>query len=371
MKHKLLVMTILAAVLVAQQFHTTPTVYGQVAEPSQQTERDASARQKAARMIAEAVSVTSDQVTYMHTMTTPYDSRTRLELYTAKQMEVLLDPRTNTIVRIGSAANATPSNPSQSAQPTTYSTQQLEARARTVVGRYSTASLDKLRANHQQKPIVTQTGGLASKQPTKQQLTTVNFSFFRWEDRNRALDVKGTPPFIQVGFSPDGTLLNYVNTLGLLGADPNTVTTSLAGVYVYANGGNYYTRYGPSQWWSTAWNQGFCYLAGWCNPKNMEYTWSKRTLPADNYARWKPIYTKQDGNLFAFVPCIHAGTRAAKYNITYASGSYQGIERNQAPVCNDWLFIGRYYSIEEVVLTDVTTDDPIAEVGFDELKIEY
>jgi len=113
--------------------------------------------------------------------------------------------------------------------------------------------------------------------------------FFRWEDEhNRLFD--GTAAFLQVGVSRAGTLLNFENRL----PGEKTASTGFRGVLAelwpiapayalganeyYANGGSYWAWEIHNQSHSTQNNAGYCYIAGWCSPKNFYYA----TSPSGN-----------------------------------------------------------------------------------------
>lgn len=145
-----------------------------------------------------------------------------------------------------------------------------------------------------------------------------------------------------------------------------------AQVYIYANGGGYYTRYGPSQYWWTVNNEGYCYDSGSCNPKNMEYTWSGCSL--SNYAKWDNIDYTSWGVHDVYIPGTNATNTAAPYLLTYNGGSSYNFSINQSVYYDSWVRTDPsdpwWYWINNTWLDDNPCNGT-SKIGFDEIKITY
>lgn len=335
-------------------------------------------RQNAVNQVARFAKVSAADVRYERAGKSSYASSAPVELYVVGADQYEVNMLTDEIIQVTPAPRPENVGPKTYNNKPIYASAELEAKARSLISAQSRVRVDALTANHMEKVISV---GASNKpgSPASSDVAPIVYHFFRWEDRSRNLE--GMAPFIQVGFSSGGDLLSYTNTLSLtangrsstqsLSRRGNAAPLALSGVYIYANGGGYYSWYGPTAYRYFAENQGYCYFAGWCSPKNMEWTTSTIST-AVNWARWDNINTSgQNGTLKVYTPCVHAGTTRARYQIVYQSGSYTTRDVNQAPLCNTWTQIAYLRDIELVELTDATGETTTTEVGFDEIQIIY
>jgi hypothetical protein len=220
--------------------------------------------------------------------------------------------------------------------------------------------------------------------------------FFRWEDESR--EVAGAHPFVQVGMTAGGEVVSYTNTLGLPDSPasfsiarrqagavrflPATYGTSIpkaaatiAGVYNFANNGNYYTEYGPSAYWWTTSNEGYCGHIGSCSPAYMKYTYESQNL--SNYATWSHFgYESGFGTHYVFIPRINATTRQSFYQVMYSGGSSYSFSIDQLAYSDVFVRTGstQFYAIGGTYLYDTPWGwgTPAGKkVGFDEIRIIY
>lgn len=145
---------------------------------------------------------------------------------------------------------------------------------------------------------------------------------------------------------------------------------ALSGVYIYTNNGAYYTAYGPSSYWLTTANQGYCGKYGSCSPAYMSYTWSG-CGSSTNYALWDNVDSAQNGTWKVFVPSVNAGTSRAHYTITYNGASQDNRYLNQGAYSDQWIDSHTLYNVSNTWLDDNTCESPIQKIGFDEVQILY
>jgi hypothetical protein len=162
-------------------------------------------------------------------------------------------------------------------------------------------------------------------------------------------------------------LLMVVFSIVMLGAEAFPVR---AGVSIYANNGNYYTEYGPSQYWWTTYNEGFCGRFGSCSPTYMRWTYGCSSL--SNYALWDNVdnnwmYAYHD----VFIPRVDATSQYAPYTVGYSGGSNYSFHLNQNAYYDAWVrgVQGSLYDLRHTHLHDVTYEGCATKVGFDEIKI--
>ncbi len=154
-----------------------------------------------------------------------------------------------------------------------------------------------------------------------------------------------------------------------------SVALALSGTYVYANGGSYYTRYGPSGNWYTTSNEGFCgHISSDCSPNNMEYTYP--SCPSSvNYAQWDNIDAAQWATHDVFIPRVNATTGAAPYTLTYNGASAYHFTINQNAYYDQWVRTDPsdpwWYDIRNTWLDDSTCEGGSPKIGFDEIRINY
>jgi hypothetical protein len=144
---------------------------------------------------------------------------------------------------------------------------------------------------------------------------------------------------------------------------------ALAGVYIYANNGSYYTQYGPSAYWYTKTNEGYCgHISSSCSPTYMKYTYTNGCT-VSNYAKWDNLDSYQYGTEKIFIPRVNATTRRAPYLITYNSASSYTFTLNQYSYSDVWVSISRLYDIRNTWLEDDTCESSTYRIGFDEVQI--
>lgn len=220
--------------------------------------------------------------------------------------------------------------------------------------------------------------------------------FFRWEDQSR--EVAGAHPFVQVGMTVGGEVVSYTNTLGLpdspapfsvarkqaeavrflpatYGPPLPKAAATIAGVYNFANNGNYYTEYGPSAYWWTTWNEGYCGHIGSCIPAYMKYTYESQNL--SNYAVWSHFgYESGYGTHYVFIPRINATTRQSFYQVMYSGGSSYSFSIDQLAYSDVFVRTGstQFYAMGGTYLYDTPWGwgTPAGKkVGFDEIRVIY
>jgi hypothetical protein len=299
--------------------------------------RPAEARREAVRRIR---SVDQDpDVEYMGQSATPYSASARVEWYRTNNRSYSVDPHTNRIVEIHlldqTGASAAP----------LQSPAVLEAKARAVVAQgHGDLDLRSLRLT------------IGSK---------AGFShFFRWTANDGDSDNRNAG-FVQVGLTNGGDLVSYVDTLALaqqeLAAPPHFDQ-------YYANGGNYW------QWlvgsYNTYNNAGYCYIYGWCNPKNFYYAQAcAGGSSCMAKGRWVPNLSSAITAAEAFIPSVNA-TALACYRIFYDGGlSSQDVCINQNYYYNTFATLtSGLYNIQRVMLNNVTAGG-LGTVAWDEIWI--
>jgi hypothetical protein len=164
------------------------------------------------------------------------------------------------------------------------------------------------------------------------------------------------------------TLFGIIFSLMVLGAEASPVR---AGVSIYANNGNYYTEYGPSQYWWTANNEGFCGRYGTCSPTYMRWTYGC-SGQASNYGYWDNIdnnwmYAYHD----VFIPRVNATSKFAPYTLGYGGGSSLTFRIDQSAYYDAWVrgVQEGIYDLRITTLSDATQEACAKKVGFDEIKI--
>lgn len=221
---------------------------------------------------------------------------------------------------------------------------------------------------------------LSSLQPVFSDKNERNY-FFRWENTESSLP-DGMTPFIQVSLSVKGELLNYVNTLpaGIkqeqaflqqIGVFPIDVLASFN--ELYANGGGYWSWLNGSSSATTKSNAGYCYIVGWCSPKNFYWSYTDATTSPENepYIRgmWDVNPSSQYIYLYAFIPSTNA-TAYSRYTASYDNGTkWDGATIDQEIYSNVWApVLGPHFNYGVVRLDN---DDDIAgyKVAWDEVML--
>lgn len=322
------------------------------------------ARPAAQRASAEELirSVSGLEPSYMSRAGTPYDPSAVLEEYRAGEYLYHVDTSSDGIVLVWLEDQRDYSVLGSS------SDEELMRIARDYVAKFSpSAALDGLSLT------------IANKEGT---------IFFRWEDKASHL-ADGTVAFLQVGLSRAGDLLNFENRLprGHLGSATQGLQESWARLLqvtrafaiganeIYANGGSQWAWEIQSAAYSTQNNAGYCYIAGWCSPKNFYYasspsgnntyggTYHRGRWSATTYMRYR------NTRISAFIPGTHA-TAYVAYRRWYNGGaSYVESYLDQ----NIWVdtFVnvgsGTLYDITKVVLPNVNIRSGTAQIAWDEI----
>lgn len=147
---------------------------------------------------------------------------------------------------------------------------------------------------------------------------------------------------------------------------------ALSGTYNYASSGSYYFEYGPSQYWHTTINAGYCgNISPSCSPNSMRWTYTNG-CSVSNQVQWNNIDSAQNGIHKVFIPAANATTGRAPYAISYNGGSTYSWTINQNAYYNAWVQTGTFYDIRNTWLTDATCEGNVfTKVGFDEIRIIY
>jgi hypothetical protein len=221
---------------------------------------------------------------------------------------------------------------------------------------------------------------ISSLQPVFSDKNERNY-FFRWENPAGKLP-NGMTSFIQVGLSAKGELLNYVNTLSTgikqeqtflqqIGISPRPVLASFN--ELYANGGGYWSWLNNGSSATTKSNAGYCYIVGWCSPKNFYWSYTDATTSPENepYIRgmWDVNPSSQYIYLYAFIPSTNA-TAYSRYTASYDNGTkWDGATIDQEIYSNVWASVlGPHFNYGVVRLDN---DDDIAgyKVAWDEVML--
>lgn len=167
----------------------------------------------------------------------------------------------------------------------------------------------------------------------------VNF-FFRWTDKTRRLPVGGHP-FVQVAYSIGGDFLTYVNTFHMVRDVAKQYTTeheaTLNFSEIYSNGGSKWGWLKTGSSYYTVNNDGYCYDAGWCSPKNIYWSYATKVSTQERIGRWYP--NANSSSLAAvYVPANNATHPTARYYVRdYYGESYKVV--NQSIWYDTWVII--------------------------------
>lgn len=325
--------------------------------------RPASDREDTLRAVR---AVDGSDLVYIQSTRSPYNRVSTLEVYRSASYMYSVDIATNQIVE-----RLLLDDWDYRLEPI-YSVTELETIARSVIRQTGPADLDL--------------SMLSLRVGNKLDETF----FFRWENVSAQLDGE-THPFVQVGLSRAGDFLNYVNTLPLahlsgsvelpfgFAAMATTITPllrplasppndNLATYFneVYANGGSYWQLVTGTV--STQSNAGYCYIAGWCSPKNFYY---KTTCYGCTTAkgRWNPN-ANPTVTSYAFIPSTHATTLQACYWNFYNGGSSTHEHCvNQSIYYNTWVAASytSLYNIKKIELSNLQDAATLKEIAWDEV----
>ncbi len=149
-----------------------------------------------------------------------------------------------------------------------------------------------------------------------------------------------------------------------------------AGTVLMADGGGYFTPYGPPTYWHLDWGKGYCGNVAACPgspPTYVHWTYVNQAAGDMNDAYWQnPAPVAYPEYASAFIPARNA-TATATYTVVYNGVSRQAVTMSQLPYYNQWVRLnaGGLYKIQGVWLGDQswygTASDKVA---FDEIKIE-
>lgn len=148
-----------------------------------------------------------------------------------------------------------------------------------------------------------------------------------------------------------------------------------AGTVYMANGGQYFSAYGPAGYWHDDPGQGYCgHLATWCSPAKSQWTYVNRGMGDVNWASWRnpyPVYAPEYAS--AFIPARNA-TATAHYTLRYAYGSRWTRDVDQRPYYDQWVKLNPSEGLamlDTVMLGDQSWYGWASDkVAFDEIKIE-
>lgn len=157
----------------------------------------------------------------------------------------------------------------------------------------------------------------------------------------------------------------------VVGVGLGAVKSAQAQVYIYANDGSYYTRYGPSAYWWKTTGQGYCGNYGTCSPNNMEYTYSN-SCTLSNHVKWDNVDYYLNGVHKVFIPGVNATSRRAPYSLVYDAASRYSWNIDQYVYYNVWIQTGTFYDIRNTRLSDSSCEAVGSKkIGFDEIYIAY
>ncbi|MGC1378466.1 MAG: hypothetical protein WA821_19700 [Anaerolineales bacterium] len=297
----------------------------------------------------------------------PYSASVQTETYQTKNHTYTVDIASGQILEIMPPDDLTTTRHSAGAVKNLYSQAQLKEKAqafvKTVAGNVNLQALRPVFSNKDSR----------------------NY-FFRWEDPAGKLP-DGMTPFIQVSMSAvNGEMLNYVNTLPAAIKPAQTflrevgMLPGVAQAYfqeTYANGGGYWywiPKQPPSGSTTTLANAGYCYIAGWCSPKNFfwAYTDATKYPPKDEpYVNggWDVTPDSQWIYLKAFIPSTKA-TAFSRYTATYNNGK-NAVTRviDQEAYSNIWVAVVGPYLNYGVVTLDNNDDIATYKVAWDEVML--
>lgn len=298
--------------------------------------RPASERDAVEKMIE---ALDGNKPVYVERFTLPYNPYRPVELYQTISYLYTVDIASSQIVDISPVVDS--SIPHQHTREDEslkgrYTWQELEQKARSYIG--------NLAGNI----------NLASLRPAFQDKEGRVF-FFRWEDETAVLP-DGSKPFVQVVYSTStGEFIRYTNTL-LLASTPTQSALQRLGFLplkakayfneVYANGGSYWTWVQNGSYTTTKANDGYCYYAGWCSPKNFYWGWTDATTSPNTpliIGKWTPNSSAEYAKARAWIPCNNA--TAWSYYKGWINNGANSIQAyvDQEIYCNEWAPVFGYF----------------------------
>lgn len=156
------------------------------------------------------------------------------------------------------------------------------------------------------------------------------------------------------------------------------VEVASAQVFIYANNGSSYTRWGPTAYWYQTNNEGYCGHITTASPctnsslYHLQWTYSGSSL--SNYAMWDNYDMDQSyASHQAFIPRVNGTTRRAPYSISYNGVSSYSFNIDQWSWSDQWITgaSGTWLGINNTLLTDVTNEGAAYQIAFDEIKISW
>lgn len=297
--------------------------------------RPAAEREPVERMIE---AVDGNRPVYLERLSSPYNSSAALERYQTDKYLYMVDIASSRIVDISRVIDQNVPHshkPSDDKLKGSYSPIELEKKAREFI--------NAVDAN-------TDLGALQPAFNNKEG----RIYFFRWEDPSRTLN-DNTTPFVQVAFSSiDGSFVGYTNTLPLAMTRPQAVLQKLAMIpiavkasfnEVYANGSliGHWAWIQNGSYAVTKNNDGYCYFAGWCDPKNFYWAYTQETIGVLVKGKWIPNNSSQYTRTWAWIPCNNA--TAWSYYKGYINNGGASVQRyiDQEAYCSGWVMVFNAY----------------------------
>lgn len=158
-------------------------------------------------------------------------------------------------------------------------------------------------------------------------------------------------------------------------------SSASAQVYIHANGGTYYTSYGPPAGWYLITDDGYCVQGrGPCSSGYwyLNYTYNVSGCGFENYAKWDmAALLLYPGDTYAWIDDSVGSMPGADYSVSYNYASSQSITVNQGAYDEQWATVGQnLYRTAIVWLTDGWGNQYICNgasgytIEFDEIKLE-
>ena len=293
--------------------------------------RPANERESVERMIE---GVDGSSPVYLERFSSPYNPSAALERYQTDKYLYIVDIASSRIVDVSKTIDMNVSSshkPSDDKLKGTYSESELENRARAFI-----STVDAVTDLNALQPAFNNKEG--------------RIYFFRWEDPSMTLN-DDTKPFVQVAFSSiDGSFVGYVNTLPLamnqsqaalqkFGMMPAVVRASFNEVYANGSTNGYWAWVQNGSYANTKANDGYCYFAGWCSPKNFYWAYTEETIGKLVKGKWIPTNSSQYTRMWAWIPCNNA-TAYSFYKAWINNGGLTSQNViDQEAYCSSWVLI--------------------------------
>ncbi len=159
-------------------------------------------------------------------------------------------------------------------------------------------------------------------------------------------------------------------------------SVAFAQVWIFANGGSYYTQYGSTSDWYKVSNDGYCISGrGPCGSTLWYYKWthgSPNACASVQYAEWdwygSSAVKLYPGDTYAWIDNSSGTVELAYYTVNYNYGSGKSLRRAQSSYSEAWMPLGTdLYRTTGVWLWDEgwgCSPEPNEEVEYDEIKLE-